>query len=114
MSAGDESTGPGLVRRRTDEIGLHFLHDAGSTEGLPLPEIVGSGVRRVVDFNTTAWLDIYPPAKRGSEIDAENRLFHRCRRTRSTDVVPARGLDTRLQHGRRRRRREQRRLADLL
>src|SRR5262245_38121236 len=63
----------------TDDVGLHFLHDAGPTGSYFMPQIMGSGAA-LFDANDDGLLDIYllqnaGPASGAPNSTARNQLF---------------------------------------
>jgi hypothetical protein len=74
----------------TEEVGLHFVHDAGPTGTYSLPQIMGSGAA-LFDFDNDGMLDIYLVQNGGSQ--STNRLFRQGTDGRFTDVSAGSGLD---------------------
>src|SRR5262245_37925193 len=58
----------------TDQVGLNFVHDAGSTGRYFMPQIVGSGAA-LFDFDNDGRLDIYLVQNGGPGSRSTNRLF---------------------------------------
>jgi hypothetical protein len=86
--------GPPWFADVTDEVGLHFVHDAGP---LPkgdryfMPQIIGSGCA-LFDFNGDGLLDIYL-LQNGGPKGARNRLYQQLPNGRFKDVSAGSGLD---------------------
>jgi hypothetical protein len=76
----------------TEEAGLNFLHDAGSSGRHFLPEIIGSGAA-LFDFDNDGLLDIYLVQNGGPQSRSTNRLFRQGPKGRFTDVSKGSGLD---------------------
>jgi hypothetical protein len=75
----------------TEEVGLHFIHDAGPIGEYRLPQIMGSGAA-IFDFDGDGRLDVYLLQNGGTQ-GAKNRLFHQTADGRSVDVSAGSGLD---------------------
>ncbi len=75
----------------TEEVGLHFVHDAGPPGTYFLPQIIGSGAA-LFDFDNDDRLDIYL-LQNGGARGQKNRLFHQERDGHFTDVSAGSGLD---------------------
>jgi hypothetical protein len=86
------STGPPWFVDVTDEVGLHFVHDAGPVGNYFMPQIVGSGAA-LFDFNGDGLLDILLLQNGGPNSRSTNRLFRQERDGRFTDVSAGSGLD---------------------
>jgi len=94
----EDETGPAWFADVTEEVGLHFIHDAGpvpsayQASGYFMPQIVGSGVA-VFDFNNDGLLDIYLLQNGGPNSGAKNRLFQQLPDGTFKDVSEGSGLD---------------------
>ncbi len=77
----------------TDEVGLHFIHDAGPTGAYFMPQIVGSGAA-LFDYDGDGRLDLYL-LQNGGPNGARNQLFHQLPDGRFEDVSKGSGLDVR-------------------
>jgi hypothetical protein len=75
----------------TDEVGLDFVHDAGSVDTNFMPQIIGSGAA-LFDFNNDGLLDIYL-LQNGGPDGAKNRLYQQLPNGRFKDVSAGSGLD---------------------
>ncbi len=84
----------------TDEVGLDFVHEAGTVGDYFMPEIMGSGAA-LLDFDGDGRLDIYliqnedAPEDSGAARDrpaARNRLYRQGGDGRFADVTDASGL----------------------
>ncbi len=75
----------------TDQVGLHFVHDAGPTGSYFMPQIVGSGAA-LFDFDGDGLLDIYL-LQNGGPNGARNQLFHQLPNGHFEDVSQGSGLD---------------------
>jgi hypothetical protein len=75
----------------TEELGLHFVHDAGPVGAYFMPQQVGSGAA-LFDFNNDKRLDIYL-LQNGGPNGQKNRLFQQMRDGRFQDVSEGSGLD---------------------
>src|SRR5947199_80036 len=53
-----EPTGPPWFVDATDEVGLHFVHDAGPAGAYFMPQLMGSGAA-LFDFDNDGLLDLY-------------------------------------------------------
>jgi hypothetical protein len=92
----DEPTDAPWFVDATDEVGLHFVHDAGPVGTYFMPQLMGSGAA-LFDFDNDGLLDVYliqngGPPKPGAEPSA-NRLFRQGKDGRFTDVSRGSGLD---------------------
>src|SRR5437016_10600297 len=58
----------------TDQVGVHFVHDAGDLSEYLLPQINGSGVA-LFDFDGDGRLDIYLLSYGGPGSKSTNRLY---------------------------------------
>ncbi|HEY2155078.1 MAG TPA: CRTAC1 family protein [Isosphaeraceae bacterium] len=83
---------PAWFRDVTDELGLHFRHEAGPVGDSFLPHIVGSGAA-LFDFDDDGRLDIYLAQNRGPGSPGANRLFHQEPDGTFRDVSAGSGLD---------------------
>jgi hypothetical protein len=92
VPAQQPATAPPWFREVTDEVGLHFTHDAGPTGSYFMPQIVGSGAA-LLDFDNDGRLDIYLLQNGGPDSPARNHLFHQEADGRFTDVSAGSGLD---------------------
>jgi hypothetical protein len=75
----------------TDEVGIHFVHDAGPTGDYFMPQQVGSGAA-MFDFNRDGLLDIYL-LQNGGPNGAKNCLYQQMPDGRFQDVSHGSGLD---------------------
>ena len=75
----------------TDEVGLHFVHDAGPPGAYFMPQIVGSGAA-LFDFDGDGRLDIYL-LQNGGPNGPRNQLFHQLPNGHFEDVSKGSGLD---------------------
>jgi hypothetical protein len=92
MSTGKEEPGsPPWFKDVTDEVGLHFLHDAGTAGTYFMPQLMGSGAA-VFDFDNDGLLDVYVVQNGGPE-GPTNRLFRQGKDGHFTDVSQGSGLD---------------------
>ncbi len=87
-----EPTGPAWFEDVTDELGLHFVHDAGPGESYFFPRVVGSGAA-LFDFDRDDRLDIYLVNNGGPGSKSTNRLFHQRPDGHFEDVSAGSGLD---------------------
>jgi hypothetical protein len=92
MPIDEEPCGPPWFADVTDEVGLHFVHDAGPIGDYPMPQIMGSGVA-VFDFNNDGLLDVYLLQNAGPNSGAKNRLFQQLPNGTFKDVSAGSGLD---------------------
>ena len=76
----------------TDQVGLHFVHEAGSTGRYFMPQVIGSG-GALFDFDNDGRLDIYLVQNSGPGSRATNRLFRQGPDGHFTDVSQGSGLD---------------------
>src|SRR5262245_16560102 len=89
----DGAAGPTWFADVTQDVGLHFVHDAGPVSGERyfMPQIVGSGAA-FLDFDNDGRLDIYL-VQNGGPRGAKNCLFRQGPDGRFTDVSAGSGLD---------------------
>jgi len=92
----EEPTGPPWFTDVTDEVGLHFVQDAGPVDTYFMPHLMGSGAA-LFDFDNDGLLDVYlvqngGPLKAG-QAPSTNRLFRQGKDGRFTDVSSGSGLD---------------------
>jgi hypothetical protein len=92
IPAEDEPTGPAWFTDVTEEIGLHFQHDAGPTTDYSMPQIFGSGVA-LFDFNNDGLLDVYLLQNAGPGSGMKNKLFQQLPGGTFKDVSEGSGLD---------------------
>jgi hypothetical protein len=87
------AAGPPWFADVTQDVGLHFTHDAGPVADLRyfMPQIVGSGAA-LFDFDGDGRLDIYL-VQNGGPHGAKNCLFRQGPDGRFTDVSAGSGLD---------------------
>ena len=85
------SLGPCWFQDVTDEVGLHFVHDAGAPGGYFMPQIVGSG-SALFDFDGDGRLDIYL-LQNGGPNGPPNQLFHQLPNGHFENVSKGSGLD---------------------
>jgi hypothetical protein len=76
----------------TDQVGLHFTHDAGPTGRYFMPQVIGSG-GALFDFDNDGRLDVYLIQNGGPDSHATNRLFRQGADGHFTDVTAGSGLD---------------------
>jgi hypothetical protein len=76
----------------TEEVGLHFVHDAGRVGNYFMPEVMGSGAA-LFDFDNDGRLDIYLVQNGGPNSRSTNRLFRQGPDGKFTDVSAGSGLD---------------------
>ncbi len=76
----------------TEQVGLHFLHDAGPVGTYFMPQQVGSGAA-LFDFDNDGRLDILLLQNGGPESKSTNRLFHQKADGTFEDVSAGSGLD---------------------
>jgi hypothetical protein len=94
----EDETGPAWFADVTEEVGLHFIHDAGAvpsahqTGSYFMPQIFGSGVA-VFDFNNDGLLDIYLLQNGGPNSGKKNKLFQQLQDGTFKDVSESSGLD---------------------
>jgi len=89
----DEGTGgPAWFADVTAEVGLDFVHDAGSTGHFFMPQIMGAGAA-LFDFDNDGRLDLYLLQSSGPDSRSTNRLYHQGPDGRFTDVSKDSGLD---------------------
>ena len=83
--------GPLWFKDVTDEVGLHFTHDAGDLAKYQQPQIHGSGVA-LFDFDGDGRLDIYLLNFGGPGSKSTNRLFKNMPDGTFKDVTAGSGL----------------------
>jgi hypothetical protein len=88
----EEAGGPPWFVDITDEVGLHFIHDAGPVGDYFMPQIMGSGAA-FFDFDNDGRLDIYLLQNGGPKSGSTNRLFRQGPDGKFTDVSKGSGLD---------------------
>ena len=76
----------------TADVGLDFIHDAGSTGDYFMPQCVGSGAA-LLDFDNDGKLDIYLIQNGGPSSTSVNRLFRQGTDGRFIDLTEGCGLD---------------------
>jgi hypothetical protein len=76
----------------TDEVGLHFVHDAGPVGSYFFPQLMGSGAA-LFDFDNDGRLDIYLIQNGGPDSPSTNRLYRQGSDGRFVDVSAGSGLD---------------------
>jgi hypothetical protein len=76
----------------TEEFGLKFLHDAGTTGSYFMPQVMGSGAA-LFDFDNDGLLDVYLLQNAGPNSKSTNRLFRQGKDHRFHDVSAGSGLD---------------------
>jgi hypothetical protein len=76
----------------TNEVGLHFVHEAGPTDRYFMPQVIGSG-GVLFDFDNDGRLDIYLVQNGGPSSRARNRLFRQGTDGHFIDVSAGSGLD---------------------
>jgi hypothetical protein len=76
----------------TDQVGLHFVHDAGPTGTYFMPQQVGSGAA-LFDFDNDGLLDILLLQNGGPGSKSTNRLFRQLPDHTFADVSAGSGLD---------------------
>ncbi|HLW67554.1 MAG TPA: CRTAC1 family protein [Gemmataceae bacterium] len=86
------SSGPAWFEDVTDQVGLHFTHDAGLGGSYFLPEIMGSGAA-LFDCDNDGRLDIYLVQNGGPKSPARNRLFRQKEDGTFEDISAGSGLD---------------------
>jgi hypothetical protein len=84
--------GPPWFQDVTEELGLHFVHDAGPVGNYFMPQVMGSGAA-LFDFDNDGRLDIYLVQNGGPGSRSTNRLFRQGPDGRFTDVSAGSGLD---------------------
>jgi hypothetical protein len=84
--------GPAWFEDVTEQVGLHFVHEAGPTGAYFLPQILGSG-GALFDCDGDGLLDIYLIHNAGPGSRATNRLFRQTRDGRFEDISAGSGLD---------------------
>jgi hypothetical protein len=87
----EEPAGPPWFVDVTEELGLHFVHDAGPVGNYFMPQQVGSGAA-FFDFNNDKRLDIYL-LQNGGPNGQRNRLFQQMEDGHFKDVSEGSGLD---------------------
>jgi enediyne biosynthesis protein E4 len=87
-----EATGPAWFADVTEEVGLHFVHDAGPVGDYFMPQQVGSGAA-LFDFDNDGRLDVYLLQNGGPGSKSTNRLFRQLPGGRFQDVSAESGLD---------------------
>ncbi len=85
-------TDPAWFEDVTEQLGLHFVHDAGPTGKYFMPQIMGSGCA-LFDFDGDGRLDAYLVNNGGPNSRSINRLFRQRPDGRFTDVSAGSGLD---------------------
>jgi hypothetical protein len=88
----DEAADPPWFRDVTEEVGLHFVHDAGRTGDYFYPGLTGSGAA-LFDFDGDGLLDVYLLQNGGPDSQSTNRLFHQEPDGMFKDVSAGSGLD---------------------
>src|SRR5947209_2757268 len=58
VPAGQPANAPPWFREVTEEVGLHFVHDAGPFGRYFLPQVIGSGAA-LFDYDNDGRLDVY-------------------------------------------------------
>jgi hypothetical protein len=76
----------------TEQVGLHFVHDAGPTGPYFLPQIMGSGAA-LFDYDGDGLLDVYLVQNGGPGSGSRNHLFHQEADHTFRDVSAGSGLD---------------------
>jgi hypothetical protein len=76
----------------TEQLGLHFVHDAGRPGGYFLPQIIGSGAA-LFDCDNDGRLDVYLLQNAGPGSGVTNRLFRQRPDGHFEDVSAGSGLD---------------------
>jgi enediyne biosynthesis protein E4 len=83
---------PPWFRDVTEEVGLHFVHDAGPVDGAYfMPQIMGSGAA-LFDFDNDGLLDVYL-LHNGGPTGKRNQLFKQLPGGSFKDVSAGSGLD---------------------
>src|SRR6516225_7090955 len=72
---GSEAKDPCWFVDITDQVGLHFVQEAGPTGRYFMPQVIGSGTA-LFDFDNDGRLDIYLVQNGGPGSRSTNRLFH--------------------------------------
>jgi hypothetical protein len=88
----DASSGPEWFKDVTKDVGLDFVHEAGSIGAYFMPQIMGSGAA-FLDFDNDGLLDIYLIQNGGPKSTATNRLFKQTADRKFVDVSNGSGLD---------------------
>jgi enediyne biosynthesis protein E4 len=88
----EEPTGPPWFVDVTDEVGLHFVHDAGPAGTYFMPQLMGSGAA-LFDFDNDGLLDIYLIQNGGPNSRSTNRLLRQGADGHFIDVSAGSGLD---------------------
>src|SRR5260370_13030535 len=91
-TAREEPTGPPWFADVADQVGLHFVHDAGPAGTYFMPQLMGSGAA-LFDFDNDGLLDIYLIQNGGPKSRSTNRLFRQGKDGHFTDVSSGSGLD---------------------
>ncbi len=94
VPSSDEATAdePAWFEDVTEQVGLHFVHDAGPAGTYFVPQILGSG-GALFDFDGDGLLDLYLVHNAGPGSRSTNRLFRQTRDGRFEDVSAGSGLD---------------------
>jgi hypothetical protein len=90
-SPASDPPGPVWFRDVTEEVGLHFVHDAGPVGKYFMPQALGSGAA-FFDFDNDGRLDIYL-LQNGGPHGATNKLFRQLPGGQFKDVSKGSGLD---------------------
>jgi hypothetical protein len=89
---GNDPAAPAWFEDVTDQVGLHFVHDAGPVDGKYfMPQALGSGAA-LFDYDNDGRLDVYL-LQNGGPNGPTNRLFHQEADGHFTDVSTGSGLD---------------------
>ncbi|HKB36487.1 MAG TPA: VCBS repeat-containing protein, partial [Gemmataceae bacterium] len=87
----EKPDGPPWFVDVTQEVGLDFVHDAGSQQRYDMPQILGSGAA-LFDCDGDGLLDIYL-VNNGGPKGAKNRLFRQQPDGKFVDASAGSGLD---------------------
>jgi hypothetical protein len=89
--AAEGPSGPAWFEDVTDQLGLDFVHDAGPTQGYPMPQMLGSGAA-LFDADGDGKVDLYL-LNNGGPKGAKNQLYLQGKDGRFQNASAGSGLD---------------------